>query len=120
MNIQTSELRGDALNYVVALLLYGKANVNINPTVKRKGVWVHGGDGRWRHYFPETNWLQAGKIVESYVCTLIKRDNEWQAEVFGNDRFCYSVKATNPRWAALRTFVASRLGPTVSVPEELA
>lgn len=48
----------------------------------------------------------------------------WTAECFWPkyphpSRFCYSISGPTPLIAAMRTYVASRLGPCVEVPSEL-
>lgn len=121
MKIKTSELTGAALDWAVAkcLVLTGSA----------RGFEVRNGkpmylDGYWDDAQFHFNWDQGGPIIEREVCTLIERDGEWSAEVFwpkppSRHRFCYSVRGETPLIAAMRTYVVSRLGAEVDVPEEL-
>ena len=67
---------------------------------------------------------QGGPIIECEIHTLIERDGIWTAECFWPkyphpSRFCYSISGPTPLIAAMRTHVASRLGPCVEVPSEL-
>lgn len=69
-----------------------------------------------------TYWGDGGPIVGHHIHTLIERNGEWTAEAFwphhpNPRRFCYSLKGPTALIAAMRTFVASRLGAEVEVPE---
>jgi hypothetical protein len=64
---------------------------------------------------PTDNWMQAGKIIErERICLIDQGGDYWQAvcgwkEVFGD----------TPLIAAMRCYVASKLGDEVEVPDEL-
>lgn len=67
------------------------------------------------------HWADGGPIVGHHIHTLIERDGVWTAEAFRPHypdprRFCYSVKGPTALIAAMRAFVASRLGAFVEVP----
>ena len=72
------------------------------------------------HY--SVHWADGGPIVGHHIHTLIERDGTWTAEAFWPHypdprRFCYSLKGPTALVAAMRTYVASRLGPDIEVPE---
>lgn len=110
MKIKTSELIGLALDWAVA---------------KCEGVLPASYDDwkqTWSHY--STNWVQGGPIIEREIHTLIKRDGVWEAECFNPKypnpyRFCYAMKGSTLLIAAMRCYIASKLGAEVDVPEEL-
>ena len=64
---------------------------------------------------PTDNWMQAGKIIErERICLIDQGGDYWQAicgwkEAFGD----------TPLIAAMRCYVASKLGDEVEVPDEL-
>ena len=108
MKIKTSELTGPALNWAVA---------------KCEGVQLDlAPDGYYTHK-PSANWSQGGPIIErECVCVECSFEkNEWSAwtpaperefgEAYGN--------GPTPLIAAMRCYVASKLGDEVEVPEEL-
>lgn len=109
MNVKTQDLIGEALDLAVAEC------VGLNLYV-----------ARLQRFSPSTNWAQGGPIIE--------RENiEWQwlpapdkAHQYGarkpslgglNRTFC--MDGPTVLIAAMRCYVASRLGDEVEVPEEL-
>ena len=122
--IQTKDLTGAALDWAVAKCEGHK------PVFTRH--WVtpsHPEDPRrvcvpapsWVQPFePSTNWAQGGPIIER-ECIFIAPT--WDGETAGS-----SARASQTAWiegpttliAAMRCYVASKLGTAVEVPEELA
>jgi hypothetical protein len=107
MNIKTSELTGAALDWAVA-----KGEGAINGNDLDIGFILEGG------YSPSTDWAQGGPIIEREKIGWF-----WDA---GNEHWCAAnPKATfcedgpTPLVAAMRCYVASILGDTVNIPEEL-
>jgi len=76
-----------------------------------------------RNYKPSINWSQGGPIIEREVIVLTHPKWDcWTASKQGTKAFdlpLYSEDGPTPLVAAMRCFVASRLGDTVEVPEEL-
>lgn len=75
-------------------------------------------------YNPSTNWAIGGPILNREVHTMTERDGVYETEVFypkypNPYRFCHAMKGKTMLEAAMRTFVVSRLGPEVEVPDEL-
>ena len=106
MKIKTSELSGAGLDWVVA---------------KCEGYTPHfyGGVVRttmWDVFAPElnysTNWAQAGPIIEREGLAVFKLDDTrgWASGFFDG---------ATPLVAAMRCYVASKLGDEVDVPKEL-
>lgn len=99
MKIKTSKLIGEQLDWAVA---------------KAKGWSTHlPWDDRC---VPSTDWSQGGPIIER-ECIAIKaiatEPVHWRAG------FYYQIKGPTPLIAAMRCYVASKLGDEVEIPEEL-
>ena len=116
--IKTSDLTGAALDWAVAKC------ENYTATIKPAEVVYTHPDGTWHHngnWKPSTNWAQGGPIIDREKINLAKgRHTEWEAREL-NDRgivWFYHTGPT-PLIAAMRCYVASKLGDTVEVPEEL-
>jgi hypothetical protein len=96
MKLKTSEAEGEALDRLVA---------------QCEGQVYHG--PAWTKY--STDWAQAGPIIErERICLIDQGGDYWQAlwgwkEAFGS----------TPLIAAMRCYVASKLGDEVEVPDGL-
>lgn len=72
--------------------------------------------GAW--YKPSRDWSQAGRIIErEHIAIDWSEGNLWVASADDHPG-CYSAPA--PLIAAMRCYVASKLGEEVEVPDELA
>lgn len=75
-------------------------------------------------YEPSTDWAQGGPIIEREGITVSKEDGGWSAyfrdNLFNDDGSEHWQTGPTPLIVAMRCFVASKLGPVVEVPEELA
>jgi hypothetical protein len=106
--MKTSELSGAALDWAVQQCEGARKDIDF--------VW-------WTddHYSPSTDWAQGGAIIEQEKIAITgtnfpwwECDSGWYAHI-GD---CYS-HGTTPLIAAMRCYVASKLGTEVEVPEEL-
>ena len=98
MKTKTSDLTGPALDWAVE-----KALGRVVQTQ------------RWQ---PSTNWSQGGPIIEREGISIGKADDpEWWA--FKGWKAENGTPGSTPLIAAMRCFVASKLGDTVDIPEEL-
>ena len=113
MKIKTSELTGAALDWAVAKCEGHKVNVgfrNLTYTPKGKRTLYA--------YTPSTNWTQGGPIIEREKIASnysAKRDC-WFAESYDEK---HVEAGPTPLIAAMRCYVASKLGDEVEVPDEL-
>jgi hypothetical protein len=124
MKIKTSELTGAALDWAVA-------------KCEARNVETKNGLVNWPYltgYSPSTDWSHGGSIIERKklaISPLI--DHTWAAYAAEGTRvasagqnetevFSWGFRHTGPTplIAAMRCFVASKLGDTVDVPEELS
>jgi hypothetical protein len=103
--MKTSELTGAALDWAVA---------------KCEGVLM-----RWERsthdeapleYSPSTDWAQGGPIIEREGLTITFQQNHVWAAQTDDDLF---EGGPTPLIAAMRCYVASKLGDEVELPEEL-
>jgi hypothetical protein len=105
MKIETSELQGAALDWAVAKCEGIEFTYEEYPAHEMVGM----------HY--STDWSQGGPIIEREgLClsydSFVKR---WNCSTPVLD----SYQAETPLIAAMRCYVASKLGDTVEIPEEL-
>jgi hypothetical protein len=113
MKIKTSELTGAALDWAVAKCEEYSVFIKHAPV---QVVYTPKGKRSWYVYRPSTNDAQGGPIIEREGISL----DYAQAEDWG-------AKSSKYQWAygpthlvaAMRCYVASKLGDEVEIPEEL-
>ena len=120
MKIKTSELTGAALDWAAAIIF--------NP------------GHEWGEWKPSTDWAQGGVIIERERIDLSAYSNHWEARLWAGwednqknnpphiaaakhriGRVTQSVvkHGETPLIAAMRCYVASKLGDEVKIPDEL-
>jgi hypothetical protein len=110
MNIKTSELTGAALDWAVTKC----EGFNHEVTSSEWGMWG------WA-----TDWAQGGPLIEREGIALRAYDHnvqKWSAEPSINTvqtQLSAFRTGPTPLIAAMRCYVASRLGDSVNIPEEL-
>lgn len=114
MKIKVSEASGPVLDWMVAKC-EGRTY---------RYFTTHGGDyNGWTtgpHYLHySTDWSQGGPIIEREWIELIHDGNTWQAIGRGFGEDAPMGYGPTPLIAAVRCFVASKLGDEVDVPDEL-
>ena len=133
--MKTNELTGHALNWAVAMAEGDKV---YRPRLGRPSNWdkeaylADGSDDRWvvrvqnpkvAHfvdwtYNPSGDWMQGGPIIEREKLDVFCSGNVWDAST--GDRHPNVIKSgTTPLVAAMRCYVASKLGDEVEIPAEL-
>lgn len=101
--MKTSELQGAALDWAVA-------------KAERRTIDYFRGI-----YKPSTDWAQGGPIIErekvdlSWDVELAHKDGWWRAEIDA----IHEGDGPTPLIAAMRCYVASKLGDEIEVPDEL-
>lgn len=111
MKLKTSDLTGPALDWAVA-----KAEVQEPVGSFLDGVVAH---PDYNKFYPSTNWLQGGPIIERERISISTEENGWSANICA-PRYGLSLGfGPTPLIAAMRCYVASKLGDTVDIPEEL-
>ena len=130
MKIKTSELTGAALNWAVAKCVHESLRHRygspcFNPKTKR----VYETEGLQQigvNFAPSTDWSQGGPIIEKErlhllpLVNTLHADRQWECSSLVPD-VGDSVWALGhtPLIAAMRCYVASKLGDTVDIPQEL-
>lgn len=114
MKIKTSELIGPALDWAVAKC------EGLKPD--EDGCLTVAGDYAIEPYRPTTNWSQGGPIIEREMIAT-NPSNDWRLGVW-IAYYCgpinsNSMYGTTPLIAAMRCYLASKLGDEVEIPEEL-
>lgn len=108
--VKVSEVTDDALNWLVA---------------KCEGQLLNDADNLLPKY--STDWAQGGPIIERVCVTIYasgacsiepKNPDYWVAEILEADEMLTQYGPT-PLVAAMRCYVASKLGEYVEVPEDL-
>lgn len=90
--MKTDELTGDALDWAVAAI---EANT-------------------WGYFSPSANWTHGGPIIEREKIATAWHITRWVAW-----RGVVEHPGPTPLIAAMRCFVASKLGDDIEIPEEL-
>ena len=114
MKIKTSKLTDAALDWAVC---EATGLLTAYPRVRKDFAlqWPGPGNG---HLHPSTDWAQGGPIIERENIALYPHgDGTYEAEVFLNPK---RGAGPTPLIAAMRCYVASKLGDEVEIPEELA
>lgn len=119
--MKTNELSGAALDWAVAKC----EGWTVTTVSDKKGqyLWLVYGINEMKlsQYRPSTNWMRGGPIIEREKIAITgtnfpwwECDDGWYAHI--GDRYSYG---TTPLIAAMRCYVASKLGDNVELPEEL-
>jgi hypothetical protein len=131
MKIKTSELQGAALDWAVAKC--EKMDIEIRPagTCGRPLYVLAAKEGYtpWT-WEPSTNWSYAGPIIEREKLTVAPSDQKSYVEqeawtsyriktLFTDQGDIDYQTGPTPLIAAMRCYVASKLGDEVEIPEEL-
>jgi hypothetical protein len=68
-----------------------------------------------------TDWAQGGPIIdrEGICLSCVVTMAPWDARIYVPDEEPWQAKGTTPLIAAMRCYVASKLGDTVDIPKEL-
>lgn len=122
MKIKTSELKDAALDWAVAKCEGTVFKIGNGISTGRPLLQLpHRG---YKEYSPSSDWYQGGPIIEREGLWLCKAhpteaiwgaQYSWQTPCSGREWF-----GPTPLIAAMRCYVASKLGDEVEIPEELA
>lgn len=118
MKVKTSELTGAALDWAVA-----KCEGYAPKDERGWAIWRHvRGVGSQHRY--STDWADGGPIIEREWLDITPWPNEsredmrWHCQQHDSSGDCAQYGET-PLIAAMRCYVASKLGDEVDVPDEL-
>ena len=131
--MKTSELTGAALDWAVAKCMTGgelfqsgriARAVVLHSVGRTVAPYFVKDSGMMCAFEPSTDWAQGGPIIERIKGFQFKhwlesnRESQCQAEIHNYDGDWIAFGPT-PLIAAMRCYVASRLGDNVSIPADL-
>lgn len=129
--MKTSELTGAALDWAVA------EAQGIKVYRSKSGKWMTANYGKFNHrhgapwYLPSTDWEQGGPIIErEEIDVSCVNTGLWSAKWWANNsgmvknpaqRFKQNIQTDGPTplIAAMRCYVASKMGDEIEIPEEM-
>jgi hypothetical protein len=121
MKTKVSEAKGRVLDYLVAQA----AGMKIYRS--KSGRWMTANYGEFNHrhgtpwFEPTISWEQGGPIIEREGINLRALSGAlWEAEAWSAGSGQYLLDGPTPLIAAMRAYVASKLGDEVEVPDEMA
>ena len=114
--MKTSELIGAQLDWAVAKCETAKCAGSFLDGVVVSPAYLKG------YWCPSTNWAQGGPVIERENMSLLPFDDKWEArcksDIPRTVKFM-ERRGPTPLIAAMRCYVASKLGDEVEIPEEL-
>ena len=123
--MNTSDLTGSALDWAVAKIIDGEAPV-WDESTQNFLVGEESEHDFLNEFMPSTNWAQGGPIIDLErisIRTYAKPGHNWVAFIDCGGSSISGAKARQvgptALTAAMRCFVASKLGDTVELPKEL-
>lgn len=124
--VKTSELIGPALDWAVAkceqvIVDIGKRGQVFFDTYENDppaGVNEYN-DNRWQMYSPSTDWAQGGPIIEREKLSVTIQQGDPPLWFASCPRYYFKSNGPTPIIAAMRCYVASKLGDEIEIPEEL-
>jgi len=125
MKIKTAEATPLQLDWVVAVLegrkpsLYGptesavRFNAGIKPHVRVENLYDGNYAARDNYWSPSTDWAQGGPIIEREKIELFHygASDTWEGQIIEHVQY-----GPTPLIAAMRCYVASKLGDEVELP----
>jgi hypothetical protein len=122
--MKTSELTGTALDWAVASCECHAPSIGYNNRVMVHPSKFRLQTAEWVWFQPSTNWEQGGPIIKEEKITVgydHESTNIWIADKLNlTNEFFFTEKGSTPLIAAMRCYVASKLGDDVKIPNELA
>jgi hypothetical protein len=119
IKLKTSELTGAALDRAVAKAKRIELSHGCYNRLLVDGR-MSAGQKMLAPYNPSTDWEQGGPIVELEGINLRALSGAlWEAETWSAEGGQYLLDGPTPLVAAMRCYVASKLGDQVELPEEL-
>ena len=114
--MKTSELTGALLDYWVAKAEGYEAEIlkdDKGEFVVRTERFENGGHSRGP-FFPSTNWLDGGPIIEREQIKIEHVGEYWDALIVAKTADVYYQAGPTPLVAAMRVYVASKFGDEVT------
>jgi len=119
--MKVNELTGAALDWAVAKCEGHESRCSWMLEKEGYAAW-QAYEMAWGNPLPNysTNWSQGGPIIEREEISVNWANGQWEAHTAtDDDNFDQIEYAPTPLIAAMRCYVASKLGDDVEIPEEL-
>ena len=120
--MKTSGLIGAALDWAVAMCegyFAEQPEYWVTAAGAKHFMGMRDGDVHWTH--SSTDWSQGGPIIErEKIATVFKASGKWFAYTYEMAGKQAAEYGTTPLIAAMRCYVASKLGDDIELPRELA
>ena len=115
--MKTNELSGAALDWAVAkcegLLAFGHRKISDDCVITLS-------TGEFEIFAPSTSWSEGGPIIEREKINIsMSASAPWMAWFYDGLEMVELTDGGTPLIAAMRCYVASKLGDEVQIPEEL-
>jgi hypothetical protein len=122
--MKTSELTSAALDWAVARCAYGNKRYHYgSPCFDSNTKRVYETEGLQKigvNFAPSKDWKQGGPIIEREDVSFRKeREGLYLGYIWNGVTHKNLAEGTTPLIAAMRCYVASKLGDEVEIPEEL-
>ena len=116
--MKTSELIGAQLDWAVAKCEGENSQASCYYSDDDCPLFLEEAPFGWQEWMPSINWSQAGPIIErekiDITTTIQDPAGAWRAAVDAR-----GYVGDTPLVAAMRCYVASKLGEEIEIPEEL-
>ena len=123
--MKTSQLTGEALDWAVA-----KCECILVEKSEDGKLTIN---SQWDYWFPSCDWSQGGVIIEREKIELAYRPQgdlrslhssrkpDWAAGIYNTTKYTtdHICSGETPLIAAMRCYVASKLGDEIEVPSEM-
>ena len=117
--INTSDLTGAALDWAVAKCEGHDHFVQYKPKLRVYSPRTDGFSSYTVTFCPSTDWTRGGPLIERECIDVMFEGPEWYAYMRWESGRTIQYDGPTPLIAAMRCYVASKLGDTVDIPEEL-
>jgi hypothetical protein len=112
--MKVSELTGAALDWAVAKCIYEPDDV----VICEGRVFAY--DDATKGFNPSTDWAQGGPIIEREGISVATDDVEpWCGFIEDDETNTLFFSGPTPLIAAMRCYVASKMGDEIELPEEV-
>jgi hypothetical protein len=110
--MKTSELVGPALDWAVAKC----ENIDVRWSPPHEMLLLVG--YAYMSYQPSKNWTESGPIIEREGISLLYQGGDGYSAYLKFNQSA-TIRGPTPLIAAMRCYVASKLGDEIDIPEEL-
>ena len=126
MKVKTKDLKGRALDYVVALVTLSETHILVfcsNQTGQARWSLYSIKLGYYREIPHYCTWREGDDIIDrEKIMTMWCHTGEWKAVMASSEAkppYFFRQNGANRRTAAMRCYILSKLGEEVEIPDNL-